>query len=242
MNKILSFLFILLLVLMCACKTNATQPVKSEATTTKEYSVGAFSSLEVYNAIGVKYSQSKQTKMVVSATPTALQYLQVKVKGGKLSIYFDTPQGFKGHLTASVTLSGPTLNGITAFNSSDIEVITPFKGETMKIESYNSAEVEFKKSVELKTLNIGAFNSAEVEISELEANHVTAQSYNSADIDLGGTTTKVSLEAYNTGGIDASELVAKSGKATAFNAGSIKCNVTDLQLERYNGGKIKNLK
>lgn len=242
MNKILSFLFILLLVLMCACKTNATQPVKNEAATTKEYTVGNFSALEVYNSISVKYTQSKQTKVVVSATPTALQYLKVEVRGNKLSMFFDTPTGFKGHLTAAVTMSAPTLTAITAFNSSDIEVVSPFKGESLKIESYNSAEVDFKQAVELKTLNLGAFNSAEVEIHNIKATLVDAQSYNSADIELGGTATKVSFEAYNTGGIDASELEARSGKATAFNAGSIKCNVADLQLKRYNGGKIKNVK
>lgn len=242
MNKILSFLFILLLVLMCACKTNANQPIKNETTTTKEYSVASFTAIEVYNTIDVKFSQGKQSKLVVTATPTSLSYLKVEVKNGKLTMFFDTPVGFKGRLSATVTMSAPTLTAINSFNSSDFEVVTPFKGEALKIETYNSAEVEFKQAVELKTLNIGAFNSAEVEILALKSSVVNAQSYNSADVELGGTATKVSFEAYNNGGIDAAKLQAKSGKATAFNSGTIKCNVTDLQLERYNGGKIKNEK
>lgn len=241
MNKVLSFLVILLLVLMCACKSNALKPSKQPASYTKEYKVSGFTALEVYNSIDVKFSQSKETKILVTAGETALKYLKVEVKSGKLSMYFDTPAGFKGRLSASVTMSSPTLKAITTFNSADIEVVTPFKGESLKIEAYNSAEVEFKNATEIKTLKIGAFNSAEVEIPALKSTNVDAQAFNSADIELGGTTTTVTFEAYNTGGIDAARLFAKTGKATAFNAGSIKCNVPDLKIERYNGGKIKNI-
>lgn len=241
MNKVLSFLAILMLVLLCACKSNAVTPAKKLTNYAKEYKVKSFNAVEVNNSIDVRFSQSSETKIIVTATEQALSYLKVQVSGGKLSMYFDTPIGFRGRLKASVVMSSPTLKAVTAFNSSDFEVVTPFKGETLKIEAYNSADIEFKNSVEVKTLTIGAFNSADVDIPVLKATTVNCEVFNSADVELGGNTGTVSFEAYNTGEIDAARLFAKSGKASAFNAGTIKCNVPELKSEKFNGGKIKNV-
>lgn len=241
MNKILSFLMILLLVLLCACKSNAVKPAASTSLNAKEYTVSNFNSIEVSNAIDVKFSQSKVTKVVVDANDEAFQYLKVEVAANKLSLYFDTPKNFRGHLSASVSMSAPSLQSIVAYNSADIEVVTPLKGDKLKIEAYNSADVEFKHELEYKSIKIGAFNSAEVDIRALEADMVDAQCFNSADIELGGSTKTVALEAYNTGDIDAEKLQAKDGKVTAFNAGAVKCNVVELKSSKYNSGKIKNI-
>ncbi len=242
MNKVLSFLVILLLVLMCACKTSAVKPSGELSKYSKEFKVNSeFSSLEVRNAIEVKYSVAKETKVTVKANEESMTYLKIEVKRGKLIFFFDTPAGFRGRLSAEVTMSGPVLKSITTFNSADVTFLTPFKTENLQIECYNSGEVEFKQAVELKNLKIGVYNSAEVDAQNLKATMVDVSVFNSADVELGGTATIVNFEAYNSGGIDAAQLVAKSGKASAFNAGTIKCNVADFTYQRFNGGKIKNV-
>lgn len=260
MNKVLSFLMIMLLVLLCACRTNAVSPSSAEGSAnSKTYNVGKFNSVEVMNTIKVKYSQGNTTKVQVTADNQSFEYLKVKCTNGKLEIYFDVPKSVSmqvkdgkiyfnhmgktiGGLSAEVELASPELNSITAYNSVDFEALTPLKGNKLNITAFNSADIELDYGVKVAQLQITAYNSADIEVKNLESEGVSIDAFNSADVELSGQTNTVNFSAYNSADIDAEKLKAGSGSASAFNSAEINCNVGRLNASKFNGGKIKNVR
>ena len=257
MNKFLSFLIILCLVLLCACRSNAVTPSADGSETTKSYNVDKFTTIEVMNSINVKYSQGKTTKVTVTADPVAFEYLKVQNKGNRLKIYFDYPNDVTTiiengvtiiksgsnagrRFRADVQITSPELKKINAFNSVDFVFITPFKGKSLHIDAFNSADIDMKQGVNVEELHVSAYNSADIEVTGLECEDVNIAAFNSADVELSGKANTVSFSAYNSAEIEADHLTAKSGSASAFNGATIECNVANLNSSKFNGGSIKN--
>lgn len=132
----------------------------SDATVKKEIKTASFDEIEAAQGIKVIVSQGQfPGKVSVATTPSAEEYLQVKVNDGKLKVYYDTKsmtgKKIKGPSIITVVIpeleeadlsSGSSLLLKGAFKSSQKMDFDLSSGSNLKIESLSCKELSLETS------------------------------------------------------------------------------------------------
>lgn len=132
----------------------------SDATVKKEIKLGSFNEIEVSQGIKVIVTQGKyQGKVSVATTPSAEEYLIVKVEKGMLKAYYDTSSAkvkkIKGPSIINMTVpeleeanlsSGANLLLNGSFNSTKKMEFDMSSGSYLKIENLTCGELSINSS------------------------------------------------------------------------------------------------
>lgn len=218
----------------------------SDATVKKEIKAPYFNEIKASQGIKVIVSQGEYTgKVSVATTPSAEQYLQVKVADGKLKAYYDNNK-LKG------SIKGPSIITVTLPDLEETELSSGaslvLKGEfssTQKMEfdlsSGSSLNIE---NLSCPNLSIDTSSGASATVSYIKGN-VDADASSGSSIDLvkaeGGV---LELNASSGAGIDANSVKSSSIKANASSGGSISLSgkTNTLNKNTSSGGTVRTTK
>ncbi|MDE5595789.1 MAG: DUF2807 domain-containing protein [Muribaculaceae bacterium] len=242
MKAISATLFLSAIALASCSVTNRVVP--SQDFVTFEVAANDVNSIDVSSSIKVEYTQSDKVSVSVNCPENLVDYLDVKVKNGKLDADFKNGISIDGNSSVTITVSSPALSDIDASSSSSVIIQKSIMvTDELDIEASSSATVYIASvtrgnvSIDASTsssvtidaarcasLDIDSSTSASVTVSAIECVSVDAEASTAANVTLSGKTVNASYEASTAATINASALVAdKLRSAKASSAANIRC-------------------
>ena len=177
------------------------------ASTTRNYSVGAFSKIEVAGPYDVTISTGKDTAVAASGGANLLDETEVLVKGDTLVI---RPKkrtamhwGWKSG-KASFTVSTASIEGVGIAGSGDVRV--------------DKASGDFDGSVA---------GSGSIDITQIDGGKVELSIAGSGDIRVAGKADSAEASIAGSGDIDAGGLTAKTADVSIAGSGGVKLQATE---------------
>lgn len=157
----------------------------------------------------------------------------------KATVYLKDPYALKASSSATITAKTPIKTATLNIDvSSSGEVIIPDLTATNRvvINGSSSGEIEAKITAPLLRCDVNSSASADLEHIGTEA---VLNAASSADIDIKGSTNKVTATTNSAGKIDGEEYTAKEASCRANSAGKITLHVTDsLSAQSSTGASI----
>lgn len=177
---------------------------------------------------------------VVNIKLDGLKLLNLKKEGDfKATVYLKDPYSLKASSSATITAKTPIKTATLNIDvSSSGEVIIPDLTATNRvvINGSSSGEIEAKITAPLLRCDVNSSASADLEHIGTEA---VLNAASSADIDIKGSTNKVTATTNSAGKIDGEEYTAKEASCRANSAGKITLHVTDsLSAQSSTGASI----
>ena len=177
---------------------------------------------------------------VVNIKLDGLKLLNLKKEGDfKATVYLKDPYSLKASSSATITAKTPIKTATLNIDvSSSGEVIIPDLTATNRvvINGSSSGEIEAKITAPLLRCDVNSSASADLEHIGTEA---VLNAASSADIDIKGSTNKVTATTNSAGKIDGEEYTAKEASCRADSAGKITLHVTDtLSAKASSGGSV----
>ena len=242
MKSIYAPLFLSAIALASCSVSNRVVP--SPDFVTFEVAATNVNSIDVSSSIKVEYTQSDKVGVSVNCPENLVDYLDVKVKNGKLDAGFKSGISIDGNSSVTVTVSSPALSDIDASSSSSVIIPKSIMvTDELDIEASSSATVYIASvtrgnlSIDAATsssvtvdaarcasLDIDCSSSAGVRVTGIECVSVSADASSASTITLSGKTVNAKYEASSAATINAAGLFAeKLRSAKAESAASIRC-------------------
>ena len=157
----------------------------------------------------------------------------------KATVYLKDPYALKASSSATITAKTPIKTATLNIDvSSSGEVIIPDLTATNRvvINGSSSGEIEAKITAPLLRCDVNSSASADLEHIGTEA---VLNAASSADIDIKGSTNKVTATTNSAGKIDGEEYTAKEASCRANSAGKITLHITgSLSAKASTGGSV----
>lgn len=157
----------------------------------------------------------------------------------KATVYLKDPYSLKASSSATITAKTPIKTATLNIDvSSSGEVIIPDLTATNRvvINGSSSGEIEAKITAPLLRCDVNSSASADLEHIGTEA---VLNAASSADIDIKGSTNKVTATTNSAGKIDGEEYTAKEASCRANSAGKITLHITgSLSAKASSGGSV----
>ena len=157
----------------------------------------------------------------------------------KATVYLKDPYSLKASSSATITAKTPIKTATLNIDvSSSGEVIIPDLTATNRvvINGSSSGEIEAKITAPLLRCDVNSSASADLEHIGTEA---VLNAASSADIDIKGSTNKVTATTNSAGKIDGEEYTAKEASCRANSAGKITLHITgSLSAKASTGGSV----
>ena len=254
MKKALMFSLIAALCCSSGClsaQTMTTRQTRFEGQNITGVSAGSTFQVEVY--------QSDKTSATVELPAKWADKLEftidndgvvnIKLEGFKLNlnkedefkatVYLKDPYSLKASSSATITAKTPIKTATLNIDvSSSGEVIIPDLTATNRvvINGSSSGEIEAKITAPLLRCDVNSSASADLEHIGTEA---VLNAASSADIDIKGSTNKVTATTNSAGKIDGEEYTAKEASCRANSAGKITLHITgSLSAKASTGGSV----
>ena len=259
-------------------------------TITRQYKFNApFSAIKTYAGVTVKYSVMpdgyKPTGRLVVEKAAKDDSIELTVKDGVLCfgfangnmginstridsfgdlmnlIRYGAKKMSRANRKATLYLSAPAVNNITASSSSSVEVLGDFITQSdIYLKSSSGADIEFS-SLSCMKLDVKTSSGADVEINYLVADRiyadassgsdidlenikvtgrVTASASSGADIDLQGTAGTAKLTASSGADISGRKLLVSTAELNASSGASVNVTAPDgAEIHSSSGGSAK---
>lgn len=183
----------------------------------EERNVGSFDEVKVAQAINCYLKQGSSEKVRVEVEGSIdLDDVVTEVSGSKLSIHLDRGNYRNVHVKVYVTYK--SLEGITVSSAADVYSENVIKSSSLELSASSAGSMEL--DVDVDEMEISASSSGDVEVSG-KANYLEA-------------------DASSAGEIDAFDVEAKSVRAQASSAGSIKVTANEeIRADASSGGSVR---
>lgn len=249
MKKTVLFSFGIIAMMLTSCisaiggNVSVNNGKDSDATVKKEIKLGSFNEIEAAQGIKVVVSQGKYPgKVSVATTPSAEEYLQVKVEENTLKVYYDNnskgDRKIKGPSIITVTL--PELEDVDLSSGAYFLMKGAFNSEIkmeFDLSSGSSLNIE---NLTCQNLSIDSSSGASANLAcfkgNLEADSSSGSAINVAKADGGA----FDFSASSGSSINANSINVSSIKASASSGASINLNGKTEKLSKTtsSGGSV----
>ncbi len=232
---------------LAACKVsvngggNAVEP--SVSMTTRDLSVTQFTSIDINNAINVRYVQTDSCYARLTAPDNVMPYVRFKQNGAEIVASIETPDmHFSPSPNVTLEIGSATLTGIDlsgactmtfeslSTTNLDIEVsgATTFKGN-----SITATEVEIEatgastatvSTIKAMNVDLDASGASNVTATVIDAAVVKADASGASGVTVSGTAQKAVLEASGASSVNAKGLKTDKVSSSTSGASSVKTN------------------
>ena len=202
--------------------------------------VGSFQTIQAGGGIDVILTQGATTSVVVEADKDVQSRLRTEVKGNALVIGWESGFTWKDLLSnkrkASVYVTCPRLEGLSASGGSDVHGQSPFKAENFKVEASGGSDVTL--TLEANTLTGSASGGADLRLTGRVQRQRVSVSGGSDYHGFGLHSTTADISA--SGGADANVSVDGELSATASGGSDVryKGNARAIKSNASGGGSI----
>lgn len=177
------------------------------ASTTRNYSVGAFSKIEVSGPYDVTINTGKDVAVAATGGATLLDETEIVVKGDTLVIRPKKKSGMHWGWKsgkATFTVSTAAIEGVSIAGSGDVRV--------------DKASGDFDGSVA---------GSGSMDIAQIDGGKVELSIAGSGDIRAAGKAESTEANIAGSGDIDASGLIAKTAEVSIAGSGGVRLHATE---------------
>lgn len=155
-------------------------------------------------------------KVEITCEETAMPYVETKVSGGILKIYFSRTVHDVDHM--KILVSAPSWDYFSLSGSGEIKIPDAITGNKLYVDISGSGNLDASDAV---------FNSADLEVS------------GSGDLELAGSTNDLEARVSGSGNIDCLDFPVKTAAVEVSGSGKIKVNVSEsLDAEVSGSGDV----
>ena len=191
---------------------------------TRDYDVAHFDEIVCALPATVNYTVADAYSCTVRVDGNLLEYIDIKVKDGELSLSQPKPTKNGIYLNFNATefvidVSAPSLNAITLAGSGDINILSPLETKQLEVTVAGSGNVAFKEDVNIQHLELSVAGSGDILVDK-------------------GTIRKLEVDIAGSGDIVA-HAEAQEVEATVMGSGDITTNVSGtLEYQVVGSGDI----
>lgn len=231
MKKSATLLVLLLAIVAEGCTLASASPktdkiAPSRNYTTKTFGLKGFSSIESNSIIDVEYTQSSGfTKVEVTAPENLMQYVDIRMAGGKLVIGCKkfTTRNFSGKYNITAKIAAPSVNEFVSNGTGDFTFMNALKA-TDKITLESNGTGDFNgPTVICDRLKASLNGTGDIEIASVDSKLAELNLTGTGDIDiisLRADDAKIALN--GTGDFELKTLSATSVEANLSGTGDIE--------------------
>lgn len=212
--------------------------------TERTFVLAPFSSIDSRTVVDVKVSQAEDQSVMLSAPTNYLQYIDVKVKEGVLTISTSKKVNLrKADMILTVTV--PELKSVTTSGTGDIDFtgrfvagdfravtsgtgdieMKQFEAQRLTLTSSGTGDINYAGIAESASLNISGTGDIDLSVDGMKK--IDASTTGTGDIDLKGSAASASLVTSGTGDVKATRLKAGRVYVQASGTGDIECYAVD---------------
>lgn len=226
MQKLNTYLFSLLVVLLCFMSTNSAvqaqwgnwkKAVKGNGNVVvKERSVDHFHAIKVEGSLDVFVHQGETEGIKVEADENLHEYISTEVKGKKLVV--TTTRSIKKAEKLVVYVTATELEAISLAGSGDIVGETPFKSKKFASTLAGSGDITL----------------------EVEANDLSVTLAGSGDVSIKGKANAIAAKVAGSGDINAAKLCAQNGSVSISGSGDVSVHIEEaLSVSIAGSGDVR---
>ncbi len=155
-------------------------------------------------------------KVEVTCEETAMPYVEAKVSGGVLKIYFNRNVRDVDHM--KILVSAPSWDYFVLNGSGEIKILDAISGNKLRVDISGSGNLNASDAT---------FNTADLEVS------------GSGDLELAGSANDLEARVSGSGNIDCLDFLTETAQVEVSGSGNLKVNVSEaLDAEVSGSGNI----
>lgn len=193
-------------------------------TSVRDYTVEAFSDLEISIPSEVKYTTGKAS-LSIACTDTQADNLKVEQNGDQLTISYKNKKNFIGISGKKMTIyiSSDKLNKLTTNGAIDFEADYGIKADDFRA-SFNGASETDIEGLEANDVNITLNGAGDLTIEGLNCRHISLSGNGAADCEISGEAQSGNMSVNGAGTIDIRKLKIDNLSSSVNGAGKIMRN------------------
>ena len=154
---------------------------------TREYVISHFDKVVCALPATVNYTVADTYSCTVRVDSNLLEYIDIKVKDGELSLSQPKPTKNGIYLSFNATefvidITSPSLNEITLAGSGDINIHSPLQAQKLEVTVAGSGNVAFKEDVNIQHLELSVAGSGDILVDKGIIRKLEADIAGSGDI------------------------------------------------------------
>jgi len=204
---------VLLLAMMLVVQVSQAQSVREER------KLSSYDAVKVSTGIDLYIRQGNKQQVTVEADEDDLEDLVTEVRGGELSIYFESNSSFWdwSNRSATVYVTVTDIKAITSSSGSDVMGETIIVAEDIQLESSSGANMKL----------------------QIKARRLTAESSSGSEMELSGEAEEFDGRSSSGSDLDARELTAKKATVRASSGSDLAISVVDeIDADASSGSDI----
>ncbi len=200
-------------------------------TITKAYDLKGFTKLSVSSGVKVEIKSGKTFSVVATGRQKDVTATAATVEDGVLQIGQSNSDRIcifcsNGHMTVAVTM--PSLDGVTAYNSSEVTA-SHFTSKNFALKLYNSSEASLSLTADSLDATLG--NSSDAEL-DLILGSLKLFMGNSSDAEITGRAANAEIQLVGSSDLMAEQLILKTAQVETANSSQANINVTDKLIAK----------
>lgn len=154
---------------------------------TREYDIAHFDEVVCALPATVNYTVADTYSCTIRVDSNLLEYIDIKVKDGELSLSQPKPRKNGIYLGFNATefvigIASPNLNEITLAGSGDINILSPLQAQKLEVTVAGSGNVAFKEEVNIQHLELSVAGSGDILVDKGNIRKLEADIAGSGDI------------------------------------------------------------
>ena len=154
---------------------------------TRAYDISSFDEVVCALPATVNYTVADAYSCTVRVDSNLLEYIDIKVKDGELSLSQPKPTKNGIYLNFNATefvidITSPGLNEITLAGSGDINILSPLQVQKLEVTVAGSGNVAFKEDVNIQQLEVSVAGSGDILVDKCLIRKFEADIAGSGDI------------------------------------------------------------
>ncbi len=231
------------MLLLISVSMNAQKIKGSKNLTTEKRDLSNFTSIEIQDDFNVYLTNGSFQELKVETDDNIQEYVEIKVKDNKLSVYLTKEIRSKKRLNIYLTASDG-LNTINTFDKSNLITESKLHFDSLVVNSYDRSKVEM--DLESDYLQINGFDNSNLKMtissdsiidvrlensSKLKANvnteELTYTGKNSSEMIVEGTTTSISINTIDDSTFEGHGFISDEATITADGTSDIYINAKE---------------
>ncbi len=201
---------------------------------TKEIPVKEFEKLSVAGSLDVEYTQQAGAPRVeIHTSDNIIDLLEVRVKGGTLSIQFKKNYKVR-YNKLQIRVFSQTLNALSLAGSGDVLLTNGLETDQFSLSVAGSGDIK-GDDVRCRKLAVSIAGSGDVRLEDAAAEEVSASIAGSGTLVLSGNAESAEYEISGSGDVRAVNLAANRVSASIAGSGDIRCHAIDFLKARVAG-------
>ncbi len=188
---------------------------------TKNYTVSAFTNLEINGAYSVKLTQGANYALKIEADEEDFEFIEVSKNGNKLIIKFKENEHISINNEIEIWISSPVLEEIEINGAVDLECENTWNLSAINIEVNGASSMEWDVNCQDFTMDLSG----------------------ASKVDLSGNAQKASVSISGAGALDAKDFITKkfeidlsgAGNAKVYANESLSANISGIGIVTYYG-------